>query len=72
MGTIKTYREEFPPGTRVVVRTTPGEGTDCEFEGRKGTMVAMGEYLAVDFDKPPKYWPNPYLISLHNLRHTKR
>jgi hypothetical protein len=72
MNRIKTYREEFQPGTRVIVRALPGEGTDHGWNGKVGTMVEMGRALAVNFDKPLKYWPNPYPICMHNLRHTNR
>lgn len=63
-----TYREEFTPGTRVVVRAGPGEGTDHEANGRQGTMVAVGRALAVNLDKPPRYWSNPAFICMHNLQ----
>lgn len=63
-----TYRQEFPSGTRVVVRAGKGEGTDCEFNGRKGTIVEFYKALAVEFDKPPRHGTNPVIICLHNLR----
>lgn len=72
MGKIKTYREEFPVGTRVKVVAGPAEGTDHEFNGRAGTIVEYGQFIAVELDRPPKYWRNPCLISPSNLRHTKR
>lgn len=66
---MKTYREEFPPGTRVVVRASKGDGSDYEFNGRKGTIVEFHKCLAVELDKPPRYGSNPVLISLHCLSH---
>jgi hypothetical protein len=64
-----TYRDVFPIGSRVVVDAAdPREGTDHEFNGRKGTIVEFCKCLAVEFDKPPKYWKNPALICMHNLR----
>jgi hypothetical protein len=35
---VGTYRDEFPPGTRVVIRAAKSDGTDYDFNGRKGTM----------------------------------
>lgn len=70
--TIKTYVEEFPPGTRIVVRADKSEGTDHDFNGRRGTVVAYGRALAVEFDKPPRHCANPVIICLHNLRHERR
>ena len=68
---MRTYRDIFPIGTRVVVRADKSDGSDHEFNGRRGTMVEIGKCLGVQFDNPPKHWPNPYLISLHTLRHLK-
>lgn len=62
-----TYREEFPPGTRVIVSAGPNEGTDHEFTGRTGTMVEYGKGLAVEIDRLPRYWKNPVIICMHNL-----
>jgi hypothetical protein len=62
---VGTYRDEFPPGTRVVIRATKSDGTDYDFNGRKGTVVEYKKCLAVELDKPPKYGTNPVLISLH-------
>lgn len=70
MGTVLTYREEFQPGTRVVVRAGAGEGSDHEFNGRTGTMVDYHGHLAVEIDRLPRYWENPVLICMHNLRRT--
>lgn len=66
----RTYREEFPIGTRVTVEADQSEGTDYEFTGLSGTIVGYGPFLAIQFDRLPRYWNNnPVLISLHNLRH---
>lgn len=67
---ILTYREEFQAGTRVVVRASKEEGTDHDFNGRKGTMVEFCGGLAVELDKPPRYGNNPVLVCMHNLRRT--
>lgn len=67
MKVVKTYREEFPFGTRVVVRASVSEGTDGDFNGRYGTVVEHGQFMAVEFDRPIQGYPNPYLISPHNL-----
>lgn len=64
----KTYRDEFPAGARVVVDANKNEGTDHEFNGRSGVVVEFGRWIAVKFDKLPKYWTNPVLICPHNLR----
>lgn len=69
--TYRTYRDKFPAGTRVVVEAGKSEGTDHEFNNREGMMVEFGQCLAVEFDHPPKYWRNPVLICMHNLRHTR-
>jgi hypothetical protein len=66
---MKTYRDEFPAGTRVVVRAKKSDGSDYDFNGRKGTIVEFGKCLAVELDKPPQYGTNPVLIGLHILRH---
>lgn len=63
-----TYRDDFPIGSRVIVRAGKDEGTDHDFNGQSGTIVKFGEALAVEFDKPPRYGTNPVLICLHNLR----
>ena len=68
---VLTYREEFPPGTRVVVRAGKGDGTDHDYNGRTGTIVEYYKCLAVELDKPPRYGTNPVLISLHTLRHLR-
>jgi hypothetical protein len=65
---MATYRDTFVVGTRVVVCASEAEGTDHEFNGRCGTIVKRGQYVAVDLDRPLKYWPNPAFICLHNLR----
>lgn len=67
-----TYAETFPIGCRVVVRAGAREGSDHEFNGRAGTVVGHGPWFTVDFDKPPRGWPNPYMgICPHNLRAEK-
>jgi hypothetical protein len=66
---IGTYRDEFPPGTRVVIRAAKSDGTDYDFNGRKGAVVEFYKCLAVELDKPPKYGSNPVLISPHCFRH---
>lgn len=63
-----SYRDDFPIGSRVIVNAPCGEGSDCEFNGRAGTVVAHGQWFGVKFDKPPRYWPNPTTICPHNLR----
>lgn len=65
---MTTYREEFPVGTRVVVRAAKSDGTDYDFNGWKGTIVEFYKCLAVEMDRPPRYGTNPVLISLHCLR----
>ena len=65
---MTTYRDEFPDGTRVVVRANKGEGTDHDFNGQRGTIVDFCGCIAVKMDKPPRYGSNPVLISPHNLR----
>lgn len=67
--TIRTYREEFPVGARVIVRAEKSDGTDYDFNGRKGTVVQFYKCLALELDKPPKYGSNPVLISLHCWHH---
>ena len=63
-----TYRDEFPPGTRVVIRAGKDEGSDHDYDGRRGTVVEHYKCLAVELDKPPKYGTNPVLISPHCFR----
>jgi hypothetical protein len=65
---MKTYREEFPPGTRVLVDSSADTGTDSEFNGCTGTVVRFDQFIAVRIDKLPPYWRNPALLSPSNLR----
>jgi ribosomal protein L21E len=66
---MKTYREMFPDGARVVVEAGPAEGTDHEFNGRTGTVRhAQGGWITVQIDRPPPYWRNPAILCPHNLR----
>lgn len=69
--TTGTYRDEFPVGTRVVVRAAKSDGSDYDYNGQKGTIVEFYKCLAVELDKPPRYGNNPVLISLHTLRHLR-
>lgn len=66
------YPEIFPAGADVVIRATHGEGTDCEFNGRRGRIVRWHECsdAYVLFEKAPRGWPNPAWITAHNLRAT--
>jgi len=65
-----TYRDDFPPGTRVIVHAPdPREGSDHEFHGRTGTIVDHGKCRAVEIDRLPRYWKNPVILCMHNLRH---
>jgi hypothetical protein len=68
---IITYPEQFPPGTRVLIKASPYEGTDRFFNNRTGTVKRWAGYTSaeIEFDKPVKDLPNPYLIVCHNLRH---
>lgn len=63
-----TYRDEFPPGTRVVIRAGKGEGSDHDHNGQTGTVVEYYKCLAVELDKPPRYGSNPVLIAPHCFR----
>lgn len=37
--------ESFPPGTHVIVRAGPREGSDRDFNGRRGVVVAFDPSL---------------------------
>lgn len=68
---IVTYPEQFPPGTRVLIKAGRFEGTDHHYNDRIGTVERWVGYTSAQvlFDKPVKDMPNPYLIVCHNLRH---
>lgn len=62
--------ETFPVGTRVIVHAaTPMEGSDYDWHGYTGTLLANGPWTLVQMDSKPRAWPSKevYLCN-HNLR----
>jgi hypothetical protein len=66
----QTYSEVFPVGSRVVIKTTSRrEGTDSMWNGHAGEVASwIGNSCAsIKMEKPKRGWPNPVVITAHNL-----
>lgn len=62
-----TYQEKFTPGTKVVVRAGPGEGTDHDYNGRTGTVEKYSHWVGVCLDRPLRDGRKSVMICPHNL-----
>jgi hypothetical protein len=65
-----SYSEEFPVGTRVVISAGPGEGSDQEWNGHAGKIIAWhGSFAEIKPDRGKKFWPKgSVLIDGYNIR----
>lgn len=65
-----TYEEQFPAGTRVVIRCSE-PGTDRLMHNKAGEVVRYWSagFLLIRFDETPRYGNNPRFIGASHVRH---